>query len=415
MKIRALTGFVDPGWPIEPDRTRNLADCLKSVRDAMVEAGYDVQTLRLATPPPSEMSSPVKIDERVDFARKLEAECFVQGIDYASIGPILAGDLEGFESIPEVLKATESIFTSALYADHEIGLSLNAARSCAEVIHQISTITSDGFTNLRFAALANVASGSPFFPASYHRGGPPALAIATEAADLAITAIQDSSSLRAAARLLVETIEGHAAVLSRFTQPIAAQNSVRFWGIDFSFAPFPEELRSLGAALQAFGVPMVGRSGSAAAASFLATCLDQAKFQRTGFCGLFFPVLEDSVLASSAAEGSLTITDLLLYATICGTGLDTIALPGNTSPEVLYALLLDLGALALRHDKPLTARLMPIPGKKAGDEVHFDFEYFADSKVLKLDEQILTDALSESDSIYITPHPTETSSTHSSP
>jgi uncharacterized protein (UPF0210 family) len=414
MKIRALTGFVDPGLPIQPDRIAIIADCLKSVRETVVEAGYEVQTLRLATPPPSEMSNPVGSDERVDFARKLEAECFVQGIDYASMGPVLAGDVEGFQGIPDVLKATESVFTCALFADLESGLSLSAARNCAEVIHQISTITSDGFTNLRFAALANVASGSPFFPASYHRGGPSALAIATEAADLAVTALQDGSSPRSASRLLVEAIEGHAAALSRLTQPIAAQNNIRFWGIDFSFAPFPEELRSLGAALQAFGVPMVGRSGSAAAASFLVTCLDQAQFQRTGFCGLFFPVLEDSVLAESAAEGSLTVVDLLLYATICGTGLDTVPLPGDTSPEALYALLLDLGALALRHDKPLTARLMPIPGKKAGEEVHFDFAYFADSKVLQLDEQILDGALSASGSIDIAPRPTPTPPTQSS-
>jgi uncharacterized protein (UPF0210 family) len=214
---------------------------------------------------------------------------------------------------------------------------------------------------------------------------------------------------------LVEAIEGHAAFLSRLAQPIAAQNNIRFWGIDFSFAPFPEELRSLGAAMQAFGVPMVGRAGSAAVASFLATCLDQAQFQRTGFCGLFFPVLEDSILAEYVAEGSLTIKDLLLYATICGTGLDTIPLPGDTNPEVLYALLLDLGALALRHDKPLTARLMPIPDKQAGDEIHFDFAYFTDSKVMKLDDQVLKDALSGEGSIDIAPHATHNSSTPSNP
>ncbi|OGO14803.1 MAG: hypothetical protein A2Z14_06135 [Chloroflexi bacterium RBG_16_48_8] len=415
MKIRAITGFLDPGWPIEPDRLGHIADCLKHVRENLSEAGYEVQTLRLATPPLSEMTSIVRTSERPDFARQLEAECFVQGMDYAALGPVLAGDIEGFEAIPEVLRTTESVFTSALFADIESGLSLSMARGCAEVIHQISTITPDGFTNLRFAALANVASGSPFFPAAYHRGGPPALAIATEAADLAVAALHDNSSAQSASRVLVEAIEGHAAVLSRISQSLAAQHNVRFWGIDFSLAPFPEELRSLGAAIQALGVPGIGHAGSAAAASFLAFCLDKAQFHRTGFCGLFFPVLEDSVLAKDASEGFLTLKDLLLFATICGTGLDTIPLSGDISQEALYALILDLGALALRHDKPLTARLMPIPGKQVGDEIHFNFPYFASSRIMAVDYESLDGILSTSESIEIRPRDTPSGTLSSNP
>ena len=102
------------------------------------------------------------------------------------------------------------------------------------------------------------------------------------------------------------------------------------------------------------------------------------------------PVLEDSVLAKRAAEGALTIKDVLLYSAVCGTGLDTIPIPGDTTTEQLVPLLLDISALALRLDKPLTARLMPVPGKKAGDETNFDFGFFANSKVMKLDSLPLT-------------------------
>jgi len=94
------------------------------------------------------------------------------------------------------------------------------------------------------------------------------------------------------------------------------------------------------------------------------------------------PVLEDSVLALRAAEGSLSVTDLLLYSAVCGTGLDTIPLPGDTSVEQLEAVLLDVAALAQRLGKPLTARLMPIPGKVAGAPTGFDFAYFANTRVM---------------------------------
>ena len=96
------------------------------------------------------------------------------------------------------------------------------------------------------------------------------------------------------------------------------------------------------------------------------------------------PILEDSILAKRAAEGTLTIKDVLLYSAVCGTGLDTIPLPGDTTAEQITPLLLDLCALALRLDKPLTARLMPIPGKKAGDETNFDFAFFAPSRIMAL-------------------------------
>jgi uncharacterized protein (UPF0210 family) len=137
-------------------------------------------------------------------------------------------------------------------------------------------------------------------------------------------------------------------------------------------------------------VPALGDHGSLAAVAFLAEALDQAQFQRTGFSGVMLPVMEDTDLAKRALEGKLAINDLLLYSAVCGTGLDTIPLPGDVSIEQLHAILLDLAALAQRLGKPLTARLMPIPGKQAGDPIEFDFEYFANSRVMDLKSQPLT-------------------------
>lgn len=112
-------------------------------------------------------------------------------------------------------------------------------------------------------------------------------------------------------------------------------------------------------------------------------------------------MLEDSVLAKRAAEGTLTIKDALLYSAVCGTGLDTIPLAGDTTAEQLVPLLLDLSALALRLDKPLTARLMPIPGKKAGDETNFDFPFFANSKVMALDSTELNSPFDQKEVLQI--------------
>ncbi len=403
MKIRAVTAFVDPGWPIDPGTIRRTSDWLKEVKHAIEQAGWEVQTLRLATPPPDEMTEPVPPGERASLASQLEAEAFVVGIDYAAIGPATAEDPAGFEIIPEILASTQIVFTSGIFADPEFGISRSAAAACADVIRATSTISLDGFANLRFAALANVPSGVPFFPASYHRSGPTSIALATEAADLAVSAVMNAPDLNGARSSLVQSIEDSAAALTRIVTPLAQKRGFRFHGIDYSLAPFPTERQSLGTALEKLsGVP-AGGWGTTAAAAFLADCLDHAQFQRTGFCGLFLPVLEDSALADRA-HGPLCIKDLLLYATLCGTGLDTVPLPGDVTGEAITALLLDLGALALRHNKPLTARLLPIPGKQAGDPVQFDFPYFADSRVMDLEVADLGSDRTPGDWIEIGPY-----------
>jgi uncharacterized protein (UPF0210 family) len=403
MKIRALTGFMDTGWPLDTEKIEQMAACLSAVREALENSDFEVQTLRLATPPSGEMAMPVPIDERADFARALEAETFVHGIDYAAIGPALPDEPQGYEAAVQIVSATEHVFTSGIFADPSTGISLPAARACAQSIVDIATLESNGFGNLRFAALANVPAGAPFFPAAYHRGGPPTIAIACEAADLAVLALQDSSTPAKTRSQLVNAIENQAAMIEHIVERELRRFNIRFHGIDFSLAPFPEAERSLGTAIQGLGVPGLGQAGSVAAAAFFASSLDQAEFKRAGFCGLFLPVLEDSVLAQRAADGSLTIKDLLLYSTLCGTGLDTVPLPGDTSAEAITALLLDLGAIALRHSKPLTARLMPIPRKRAGDDVHFDFPYFADSKVMALPAQPLSEQLAGSGTLDIDP------------
>ncbi len=114
MKIRAITGFVDPGWPLNAGSIQAVAACMHEMREAFDQAGYEIQTLRLATPPPSEITAPVPPKERPAFASELEAQCFVHGIDYANIGPALPEEPEGFEAIPEILGAAEIIFCSGL-------------------------------------------------------------------------------------------------------------------------------------------------------------------------------------------------------------------------------------------------------------------------------------------------------------
>jgi uncharacterized protein (UPF0210 family) len=320
-------------------------------------------------------------------------------IGYVSLGPALPELPRSYVLIPEAIFISKVVFFGGVMADRTRGLDVAAVRACADVIVKCASIEPNGFANLQFAALANVESGTPFLPAAYHNSDEPAFAIATEAADLAVQAFEGAKSIEEGRSDLVSEIEQHG---KRLTE-VAKSLKCKFGGIDFSLAPFPSETQSLGTAFEKLGVQKIGLHGSLLAAAILAEAIDRANFIHTGFSGLMMPVLEDATLARRAAEGTLTVKDVLLYSAVCGTGLDTIPLPGDTTSERLVPLLLDLCALALRLDKPLTARLMPIPNRKAGDETDFDFAFFAPSRVMALNSEGLTGAFSNTETFPLTP------------
>ena len=401
MKIRSITYFCDPKYPLDEKILHKAGRFLTEAKSAYETAGYEVQTTRLATIPFPILLSRNDFNRYVEQATKVATTKQINnlpklaeglkslfpeiGLAFASLGPALPEVPRSYQVIPEAISAAENIFYGGVMADVKRGLDLAAVKACAEIIVKCSTIEPNGFANLQFAALANVKPGTPFFPAAYHDSNQPAFAIATESADLAVRAFENAKSIEEGRIHLVNEIQKHGKRLTR----IAKSLNCKFGGIDFSLAPFPREEQSLGTAFEKLGISKIGLHGSLAAAALLTESVDKAKFPHTGFNGLFMPVLEDANLAQRAAEGTLTIKDVLLYSAVCGTGLDTVPLPGDTTAEQIIPLLLDLSALALRLDKPLTARLMPIPNKKAGDDTNFDFGFFANSKVMRLESTAL--------------------------
>jgi uncharacterized protein (UPF0210 family) len=375
MNIRSITGFIALTDPIADPNFRALRDLVCAARDDFARADLPIQTARVAIPSPA----PLAPHDLTRFGRDLQAACQAHAIDYASLGA-LPGEHSLLAALPAALAATEIVFASAHIASRVEGINLAAIARAARVIRALADSTADGFGNLRFAALANVPPHSPFFPAAYHDGGAPAFALATEAAPLAVDAFSRAQTLDEARGNLVGAIERAGQTMARIANDLAARFGFRFAGVDFSLAPYPEESRSIGAAIEKLIGAKFGEHGTLFAAAFLTDCINRAQFPRTGFSGLMLPVLEDPTLAARTL--SYTIDSLLLYSTVCGTGLDTVPLPGDTSVDALSAILLDLATLAVKLNKPLTARLMPIPGLRAGDETHFNFEYFANARVL---------------------------------
>ena len=396
MKIRSITVFCQPGFPPNRLLLQQLGIFAGHARALYEQAGYKVESLRIATPP---FASFLSADNLQDAALTLAIETHAEGFEYISLGPVPADRPDLLQFIPRVLAQTQNVFFSAQLTTPNHEVSLPAAQAAARLICQLAQVEPNGFANLNFCALANVPAYAPFFPAAYAQNSPPAFALALEAADLAEQAFSQAQSLQTAQKTLIAEVESHAQKLEAIGQKLTEIYTYNFKGLDFTLAPHPAQGVSIAKALEALGLPAFGLHGSLFASAFLTDTLDQAHYSRTGFNGLMLPVLEDAGLAQRASEGLLSTTDLLLCSAVCGTGLDVVPLPGDATPEQLCPVLLDIAALALRLEKPLTARLMPIPGKAAGEATNFDFAYFANSHVLALKAQPLGGILQGNESI----------------
>ncbi len=405
MEIRAITAFTDIDAKAVETPLAHIGPFMAAATHAFEEAGVPVQTRRLATSPfPQWCSEP---DRMPELAAHLLESCTAHAIHYIALGPAHLHDQPAcLDILPAIFRAAPGAFASIDITNPVDGIDLGLLRHTADVIREVSTITDDGLTNLYLAAIANCKSGSPFFPAAYHGSGPARFALAIEAADLAVEAFQNANTPEEAKQSLTDRINEAAARICPVADALAANYGLVFGGLDFSLAPYPGEATSLGNAMEQLGVTM-GGAGLVAAASIVMNAVEAARFPRCGFSGLMLPVLEDTVIGRRVAEGTLHLNDLLLYSAICGTGLDCIPLPGDVAQDVLTAVLLDVGALALRLNKPLTARLMPLPGKSAGDLVTFpNFEYFVPSRVITPPSGLGSGVFRRDTSLRITPRQT---------
>jgi uncharacterized protein (UPF0210 family) len=408
MNIRSLT--VGAALPQDEAARAELIDRLGSFaqagRAALENSGFGVQTTRFSTQPLEQWIGP--LDRAHDEVARLGELCARSGLDYCSLGTVQAataapGEVSHLlETIPDLLMAAGNVFASVqvgsrtkqspLPNGEDEKINMEAVRASARIIKALSERTADGFGNLRFAAAANCPPHIPFFPASYYEeddknGSRPEFGLALEAAGLAVRAFSDARTQGEARANLLALLVDEGGRAAEICGVLSSEHGYTFTGLDISMAPYPKPELSIARALEMISGAPLGSPGTLSAAAFFTGVLKEARAQlpTVGYSGLMLPVLEDQVLADRAAEGLITLDTLLLLSTICGLGLDTVPLPGDVSLRQLEGIILDVATLANRFDKPLTARLLPVPGKSAGDSTEWaDFHYFTKGRVMRV-------------------------------
>jgi hypothetical protein len=383
MRIRTITAGVAMSGPDDLDALQRALARLLRARKRMEDAGFEVQTTRVATTPLAAGLDEAGRRHALSTLEKLDAAIEAANASL-SIGPILSVDRFDPELgawAAELVRRTRQINFSVTVASAEGGIRRSAIRSAADVIANLSRVDASGVANFRFAAAAGVPAGTPFFPVAYHEGTD-SLAFGLESAGLLQTAVEGAVDFDDAAKRLRRALETELGPVDAMGSQLAAAERVQYLGIDTSPAPGMD--RSIGAAIEAFtGRPFGGPSTLQACATITAV-LKSLNVRSCGYCGLMLPVLEDPMLAKRALERRYGIQELLLYSTVCGTGLDVVPIPGETGVDVIAQIIADVGTLAFRLRKPLSARLLPIPGKASGDVVGFNDARLTQTRVFDI-------------------------------
>jgi uncharacterized protein (UPF0210 family) len=382
-KVRAVTAFIRLDRANYRTQIQDTLKFLRTAKAAFEKAGYAVETIRITTQPFPEYTKGLSDDESLAFFRDYDALAVKEDFD-AAIGPAMVNDTDDPREavlLGKVIANSKTLEGSVSIAGDD-GIHWNSIRATAAVIKYLEAHTPHSQGNFNFTAAALVPSGTPFYPASYFTGEGKQFAIALESANVVAEALASAESPSAAEERLKTTLGGYAVNMEKTATEISQTTGWPYGGIDLSPAPMKDV--SIGRAIENFLGAPVGSSGTVSTAALITRSLRAIPVKQAGYSGLMLPVLEDTVLAQRWSEGHLAIDSLLAYSAVCGTGLDTIPLPGDVSEDQLARILGDVASLSVKWHKPLSVRLQPVTGKHPGDMTEFDDPFLVNAKIQPL-------------------------------
>jgi len=371
-RIRTITAFVR----IQPSQSRSqieqTVEMLRQAKAVFEKRGYEVQTIRITTQPFPQYVGVRSTTEALDLFKDLDnlskKDSFLLNIGHLT--PTDLADATKLELLNLVLASTK-VNASLVVAD-DGGVRWTAVRAAGRVIKYLEDHSPNGANNFDFAAVAMVPPHTPFFPASNHDGAGHQFSIGWEAGAFVSDVVAGANGdMQVAKELLVREFEREARAVDTIATQVESESGWKYMGLDPTPAPITDS--SIAAAVETLSQAKFGAMGTLSAAAVITEAVHSISVKRVGFSGLMLPVLEDPVLAERWSQRDFNLDSLLAYSAVCGTGLDTIPLPGDVSQQQLERIIGDMSSLAVKWRKPLTARLIPAPGKKAGDRTDFNF------------------------------------------
>ncbi|WP_028320357.1 PFL family protein [Desulfatiglans anilini] len=353
--------------------------------------GIPVVNKRIAVSPLAVAGAPFSAPGFVRIAEALDRTAREVGVDF--IGGFSAlvekgfsrGDRALIESLPEALSRTERLCASVNVASTRAGINMDAVYLMGRTIKAAAAASAgaDGIACAKLCVFANIPQDIPFMAGAYLGVGEPDAVInigvsgpgvVKRAIDRA-RAVEPSLDLGRLSELIKRTAFKVTRAGELIGREVAERLGVPFGVVDLSLAPTPDVGDSVGEIFQSLGLQAIGVPGSTALLALLNDAVKKggafASSYVGGLSGAFIPVSEDSNIAEAARSGLLSLEKLEAMTSVCSVGLDMVAVPGDVSAETLAAIIADEMAIGVVNKKTTAARLIPVPGKRAGEKAFF--------------------------------------------
>jgi uncharacterized protein (UPF0210 family) len=305
------------------------------------------------------------------------------------------GDVRLMASIPAVLAETEAVCSSVNVASTRSGINMDAVRLMGGLVKETATLTAarDGIGCAKLVVFANIPQDNPFMAGAMHGVGEPeyVINVGVSGPGVVLNTVrrQRSGDLGA----MAEAIKRTAFKITRVGELIGREASRRlgvpFGVVDLSLAPTPAVGDSVADILEALGLESCGAPGTTAALALLVDAVKKGGAMASsyvgGLSGAFIPVSEDQGMTRAVTRGSLSVEKLEAMTAVCSVGLDMVVVPGDITPETISGIIADEIAIGVINNKTTGVRLVPAPGKKAGDHVSFG-GLLGESPVMSINE-----------------------------
>ena len=366
------------------DKICRIAENLvKTGEDLETELGIPIVNKRISVTPVSLISQgdPRPIAQALDRAAKEVGVNFLGGYSALMHKGATLADERLLSSIPEVLAETERLCASVNVASTRAGINMNAVREMGEIIRDTAqrTAEQDGLGCAKLVVFANAVEDNPFMAGAFCGVGEPECAINVGVSGPGVVKVALEGVRGQPFDIVAETIKRTAFKITRVGQLVAREASQRlgipFGIVDLSLAPTPARGDSVAHILSEMGLDMAGAPGTTAALALLNDAVKKGGVMASnhvgGLSGAFIPVSEDIGMIEAVQAGALTLEKLEAMTCVCSVGLDMIAVPGDTSAATISGIIADEAAIGMINQKTTAVRIIPAPGKKAGDRVEF--------------------------------------------
>ena len=370
---------------------RMAQDLVKVCDEVGIQYGIPVVNKRIAVSPIAVAACAFSASQMVAVARTMDEAARATGVDFiGGFGALVekgmtGGDRALIEAIPHALAETERVCSSVNVASTNAGINMDAVYLMGKTLKRAAELTADadGLACTKLCVFANIPPDIPFMAGAYLGVGEPdaVINVGVSGPGVVKKAIDRLRSANPAADLgqLSEIIKRTAFKVTRVGEligrQVAGKLNVPFGVVDLSLAPTPNVGDSVGEIFQSLGLKAIGTPGSTAVLALLNDAVKKggifASSYVGGLSGAFIPVSEDLNIGDAARQGYLSLEKLEALTSVCSVGLDMVVLPGETSAETLAAIIADEMAIGMINGKATAARLIPVPGKKAGDKAFF--------------------------------------------